>query len=37
MRQWQITDEWRFDGLKLVETAPPAPGEHFGKIFVRVG
>lgn len=26
MKQWQITDEWSFDGLKLVDAPRPEPG-----------
>ena len=25
MKQWQISDEWSFDGLKLVDAPPPEP------------
>jgi NADPH:quinone reductase-like Zn-dependent oxidoreductase len=26
MKQWQITDDWSFDGLKLVDAEMPEPG-----------
>jgi NADPH:quinone reductase-like Zn-dependent oxidoreductase len=34
MKQWQITDEWSFDGLKLVDTEMPeaGPGEVLLKM-----
>ncbi len=34
MKQWQITDEWSFDGLKLVETDQPEPGP--GEVLLKM-
>ena len=34
MRQWQIIDEWSFDGLKLVEAEQPEPGP--GEVLLRM-
>jgi NADPH:quinone reductase-like Zn-dependent oxidoreductase len=34
MKQWQITDQWDFDGLKLAEVAPPEPGP--GEVLLRM-
>ena len=34
MKQWQITDEWSFAGLKLTEAAIPEPGP--GEVLLRM-
>jgi NADPH:quinone reductase-like Zn-dependent oxidoreductase len=34
MKQWQITDEWSFDGLRLTEAEVPAPGP--GELLLRM-
>jgi NADPH:quinone reductase-like Zn-dependent oxidoreductase len=34
MKQWQITDEWSFDGLKLKEAEVPDPGP--GELLLRM-
>ncbi|MBT4489925.1 MAG: NAD(P)-dependent alcohol dehydrogenase [Rhodospirillaceae bacterium] len=34
MKQWQITDEWSFDGLKLVEVERPDPGP--GEVLLKM-
>jgi NADPH:quinone reductase-like Zn-dependent oxidoreductase len=34
MKQWQITDEWNFDNLKLAEAAVPEPGP--GELLLRM-
>ncbi|MDP6831328.1 MAG: NAD(P)-dependent alcohol dehydrogenase [Alphaproteobacteria bacterium] len=34
MKQWQITDEWSFDGLKLVDTPRPEPGP--GEVLLKM-
>ena len=34
MKQWQITDEWSFDGLKLVDVPQPEPGP--GEVLLKM-
>lgn len=34
MKQWQITDEWSFDGLKMVEGDQPEPGP--GEVLLKM-
>lgn len=34
LKQWQITDEWSFDGLKLVDAEIPEPGP--GELLLRM-
>ena len=34
MKQWQITDEWSFDGLKLLDANPPEP--RPGEVLLRM-
>ncbi|MDE0727678.1 MAG: NAD(P)-dependent alcohol dehydrogenase [Alphaproteobacteria bacterium] len=34
MRQWRITDEWSFDGLKMVEAEQPEPGP--GEVLLKM-
>ena len=34
MKQWQITDQWNFDGLKLVDADMPEPGP--GEVLLRM-
>ncbi len=34
MKQWQITDEWSFDGLKMVDADRPEPGP--GEVLLKM-
>ena len=34
MKQWQITDEWSFDGLKMVDVPRPEPGP--GEVLLKM-
>lgn len=34
MKQWHITDEWRYDGLRLTDAEPPTPGP--GEVLLKM-
>ena len=34
MKQWQITDDWSFEGLKIVEFPRPEPGP--GEVLLKM-